>query len=65
MSPLIPLTGSVAFGAAGQIILKYGVSLRKVSHARSKSASAFILLWLACFGIATLLWLWGLKQADI
>jgi undecaprenyl phosphate-alpha-L-ara4N flippase subunit ArnE len=63
MTPLIPLSGGVVLNSLAQISLRHGTA----EHARHGAGvrRLWIGLWATCFGLATLLWLIVLRQAEI
>jgi drug/metabolite transporter (DMT)-like permease len=52
--------GSVCFAAAGQLIMKAGLS-----HGMGLSPAAIVLLGLSMYGLGTLLWIQAVSRAEI
>ncbi len=62
MSPLLPLTGSVALNAAAQIALRHASSGGMVA---GKPSKVWLGVWASCFAVATVLWIAAIRTADI
>jgi undecaprenyl phosphate-alpha-L-ara4N flippase subunit ArnE len=70
VSPLawIELLAVVVFGTVGQLALKRAMSGKPSEQAVTSSAllkSKFLWIWVACYGVSTVLWLVVLRTAPL